>query len=228
MKATGEWVEENITKNVDIFREGLISMASALVEYKAERFKKNLTKLRKNTNIFDKITQPEDQISTLLKAFSKLVKEAFSLKNEEICITIMEVRDNHININADFIFSTHKNWIHSDANDILKQESAAKHCLETGEVFLIDDKLAYADEGKYFMSDRDKRSINGSIYCYPCFTETPSENVNYIISVVTYGEKICYSGTKLEQDSIKEIFNDICQRIDLELTLKSIKDWKKK
>ena len=87
------------------------------------------------------------------------------------------------------------------------------------------DKIKASKDGNYFLSDRDSRYKKGSVYCYPCFTKLPKGSIKHVITIVTYGKTLCYHSDKKAISAIKVIFNEICRRIELELTLKSIKDW---
>ncbi len=224
----GDWVDEMHSKSRAGFRDDLIALASKLVRAKLERFKSAASRINSRDNVFKKITHPSDQINILLAEFSKLLQERFSLQEDQICITIMQIDETQEKPKAYYKFTTHNDWQHTKAKEILEADSAAKKCLNTGEPVFFHDKQRAYKNGSYFLSERDKRKGNGkgSVYCHPSFTETPNYKVKYVISIVTYGKCIGYVGDLEEKDAIKVIFNEICRRIDLELTLKSIKDWK--
>ena len=230
LSSIADYIEKNYCKTQDNFKNDLITLTSKLVRAKLDRFKNNSSILKRNANIFLKITHPRDQINLLLNESSRLIQKHFSLNDDEICITIMQIDNNTSKEKAFFDFSTQKAWKQTKAKTILQKSSAAKNCLDTGEPLFIVDKKKASKKGEYHLSKRDKKNNNGkgSVYCYPSFTKTPDGEKKYIISIVTYNKQIKLSGDKEEIDGIKVILNEICRRIDLELTLKSIKDWHKK
>ena len=190
---------------------------------KRDRFKEKAPEL--GSDVFTNITQPERQINLLLTEFNQLLRTRFNLAENEVCITILRIDQAAEKLT--FLFSTLQGRKHTPASTFFKKQSAAKLCLERGEPIFHPDKTKAANKGEYYLSERDKRHNNGtgSIYCFPSVTKTPKKLVNHVISVVTYNKHLVFLGDKEETDSIKEILNDICRRIDLELTLMSIKEW---
>lgn len=225
LKGIGEWVEEKNSISKNGFRNDLIILSSKLVKVKLERFKKYSPSIKRNGNIFKNITQPKEQINILLGEFSKILQDKFNLNEDQLCITIMQIDIKGNNITSFFDFKTQQDWTRTKAKKLLEENSTARQCLEIGEPILFANKYKAAKSNEYFISDRDNRYDKGSVYCYPCFVQMPDSKKQYVISVVTYGKQICYHGDKEETEAIKEILNEICRRIDLELTLKSIKDW---
>lgn len=226
LKGIGEWIEERDFLNRNGFRNDLILLASKLVRAKLKRFKEKSPNITQKGNIFKNITQPKDQINILLGELTRIIQERFGLSEDQLCITIIQTDVNESgNTTAFYAFNTQDSWERTKAKRLLHEKSTAKKCLDIGEPVFLANKYKAAKEGDYFLSDRDNRYTKGSVYCYPCFVKTPSIEKKYVISIVTYGKQICYHGDAEEIDAIKEIFNEICRRIDLELTLKSIKDW---
>jgi len=226
LKGVGEWIEEKDFINRNGFRNDLILLASKLVRAKLERFKEKSPNVTQRGNIFKSITQPKDQINILLGELTRIIQDRFGLNEEQLCITIIEEDVNQSGEKiAFYAFKTQQDWGRTRAKKLLEEESTAKKCLEIGEPILHANKYKAAKQGDYFLSERDDRYSKGSVYCYPCFVKTPSNEKRYVISIVTYGKQLCYHGDEEEIDAIKEIFNEICRRLDLELTLKSMKDW---
>lgn len=223
MIAIGNWVDHKWTQNREGLKDDLVKMSAKLVKVKRDRFKNNASKLK--DNIFTKITQPSDQINLLLMELNELLRNRFNLSENEVCITILEI--DQASKELDFRYSTQQGRNHTDAKVFLEKQSTAKLCLEQGEPIFHPDKKKAAEKGTYYLSERDKRHNNGtgSIYCFPSITKTPKKLVSYVISVVTYNRHMVFLGDKEETDAIKEILNDICRRIDLELTLRCIKEW---
>ena len=57
------------------------------------------------------------------------------------------------------------------------------------------------------------------------FVTTPDHEDKYIISIVTYGKLLSDPRDNEASKIIKSIFSEICRRIELELTLASIRAW---
>lgn len=225
---------ENNDKNIDLsddFLNEFILLIAKIVKYKLQRFQSAANRLKPTDNIFELITKPKDQIKYTFDELKRLLMKSFSLKENDICITILE-QDNETS-EARYLYSDNS-WRHTEPNDLINSKSTAKDCLETGEPRFYPDKFKAAGEGKYYLTERDKRLKKGSIYCYPVFVSI-SEHIEdkYIISISTYNRVLCEPKEDLDSvdivvDTIEFILEEICKRIKLELTLLSIKNWQSK
>lgn len=205
------------------FLEGFIKFTSKIVHTKSKRFKKTSKKLNPNADIFQAITKPVTQIEKIAEETCNLLKGNFVEENEQVSVSV---------------FGKHpgKEWYrlalegankgkNTDVAVLFGTESAAKYCYEDGNPVYFNDKNIAADEGRYHLSERDRRHITGSIYCYPVMVDTPDGMNHYVISIVTYGKKLCEKDERKQVEAVKTFMKEICRRIELELTLHSIMLW---
>lgn len=204
------------------FLESFSVMTSKIVNTKLRRFKDESRKLKPGSNVFKQITQPKDQINLILSEIESLLLSNFGIKQNDSSITIMH---NNPGGGAWFYKYKTKDWNHTKAQSLIDGASTAAECLRTGEAIFHPCKKTAKENGNFHFSDRDVRYGNGSVFCYPIVTNTPNYDDRYVISIVTYGKPICDPLDRDHAKAISGILSDICRRIELELTLESIKEW---
>jgi len=223
IRGIADWYEEKSGKAYARFLEGFALLTTRVVQKKLDRFKDESGKLKPNGNTFKQITQPKEQINLILGEIESLLLNNFSLKRNQVCITILH---NDPKTNSWYYdYETNRSWRHTKAIKLIEGKSTAAESLLTGEPIFHACKRQAAKKGKYFLSQRDERTGDGSVFCYPTSTENCDYRDDYIISIVTYGHRLCDPLDQQQAEAILEIFSDICRRIDLELTLSSIKRW---
>lgn len=206
-----------------LFLENFMVAISKVVTTKLDRFKRKAPHLTKTGNIFKEITQPKAQIEQIHKEATALLMSTFQLKEDEICITIM-----HVNGAEDkqyFAFNTQPVWVHTKAKQLLAEQSAAAVCLQRGEPVFHPSKKKAAKISEYVLSERDERKGDGSIFCFPVVTACADYVEKYVISIVTYGKRVCQPGDMAAELIAETFFKEICKRLDIELTLHTIKSW---
>lgn len=118
---------------------------------------------------------------------------------------------------------THRGWNHTKAARLMGEKSMAAVALSHGEPIFHPDKMAAVKKEQYFPSDKDKREKKGSAFCYPVVVEVNGTVFKFVISLITYGKVLCNAHNPEQAKAIKLTLMDICKRIELELTLWSIK-----
>ena len=108
----------------------------------------------------------------------------------------------------------------------MDDNSIARYCIKAKEPIFYPNKFESAFQGKYTKSKRDERKGNGSVYCYPVITKNRDYVDRAVITFTTYGKFLCDPADEQEEIATKIVLNDICRRIDLELTLEGMKTWK--
>jgi hypothetical protein len=226
MLASGiaEWYDQKSDKKYILFIERLAMLTTRLVNLKLNRFKEAAKQLKPKSDTFKQITQPKDQINLVLSEIEGLILDNFGIKEGNVCITILH--KDPISEKWYYEFETHKEWNHTKAHVLMNESSAAAYSLKIGEPVFHACKKIGQRTGQYLLSDRDKRGKKGSAFVYPATIETPEYVDTYIISIVTYTERLCDPLDSDQSEAIKRILTDICKRIDLELSLLSIKQWK--
>lgn len=227
LRGVSDWVSDKNKSKYVLFLEKFVLLSTSLVEKKTYRFKSQFRSMKPTSDTFKQLTQPKDQINIILAEIERLLLDVFGLKKNEVCITI--IRKDPANGQWYYDFETNKGWAHTKPNKLLAGKSAASKCLELGEpVFYACKKTAGKNKESYYISERDSRTGDGSVFCYPCKVFNSGYEDTYIISFVTYGKRLCGANDVEQQAAIREIFSSICRRLDLELTLYSIKYWKYK
>jgi hypothetical protein len=210
-------------ENYKQFLENFMVAISKVVTTKLDRFKRKAPHLPKTGNIFKEITQPKAQIEQIHKEAVSLLMSTFQLKDDEVCITIMHIDD--AEDKQYFAFNTQPVWIHTKAKKLLSNKSSAAICLERGESVFHPSKKKAAKCGEYILTERDERKGDGSIFCFPVVTECADYIDRYVISIVSYGKRVCEPGDNSAEAIARIFFTEICKRLDIELTLNSIKSW---
>jgi hypothetical protein len=223
-RGIADWYEDKSNKGYISFLEQFSILTSKVVNKKLSRFKEKAQNLKPTGDTFKQITQPKDQINLILGEIESLMQNHFGIKARNLCISILHKDPG--NNKWYFIFETQKSWKHTRPERLMSETSAANDCLETGEHVFHPCKESAAKVGKYFLSDRDKSNGGGSVFCYPSTTKTPDYTDNYVISIVTYGKLLCDPLDSKQSQAVSEIFCDLSQRLDLELTLQSMKMWR--
>ena len=206
-----------------VFVDRLTLLTSRLVKKKLERFNALAIQLTPGANTFSRITQPSEQINLALSELVALLLNQFGVKESEQRITVMrcDPRDQKWH----FVYDTNRGWKHTNPNDLMQKNSAAGLCLKTGEPQFHADKRAAARDGKYFLTERDERHGKGSVFCYPVFIENRDYKDQYVISIITYNVALCDVFDREYCEAIDTVLRDVCRRIELELSLESIKYW---
>ena len=77
------------------------------------------------------------------------------------------------------------------------------------------------------LSKRDVRKGNGSVFCYKITGSCCGTTFNYIVSIATYNNKMLARGyDDVEKERVATLLKEVCRRIELELTLRFIRNWK--
>jgi len=223
VQATTEHYERRGSALQSRFERAFAKLTSKIVKAKLERFKASASLTTPTGNTFRQITKPEEQINLILTELVDLLSEQFGINESDQCISIM--REDKNTYKWFFPYVTNRTWKHTKPSILVSASSTARQCIDTGEPVLHVDKIEAASRGQYFYSERDKRKRAGSVFCYPSKTEMSNYTDVCVISIVTYGKMICDPIDEEHTKAVKQLLCEVCKRIDLELTLESIKFW---
>ncbi|TKB58358.1 hypothetical protein [Ferrimonas aestuarii] len=223
-RSMSDYFEEESEKKKTSFSEFFTMITAKIVSEKLKRFKQSATTISKNGDTFKSITKPRDQINIILGEIDNLLYNVFDVKKSGVCTTIM--RKDPKTENWHYIFNTNNSWKHTKASTLIDNRSTASESLHRGESIFHASKEESSKKGLYYLSDRDKRTGDGSVFCYPAVITNPDYSDEFVISIVTYGKRLCRPHDEVLEDAIDEILTNLCSRIELELTLFSIYDWK--
>ena len=135
----------------------MLHMNSNIVNVKKLRFQDAAVKVSATPDIFLKITQPKDQINTILMEAENFLFRSFKLDMmDNVRITILEQTPDTREV-WQYGFDTRNQWSQTPAEDLMAQQSTAMDCLQHGEPRYHPDKYFASTQGKYHWSDRDER-----------------------------------------------------------------------
>jgi hypothetical protein len=213
-----KWKEENLARTEALLKE-FLDMVARIVQQKILRFAERARSLP-NTKIFHHITQPKDQLRIIFNESAVFIEKVFKISPDQIDLSIIERK----NDGAWSFYITHQTkWQHSEPNRLFEVQSSARKAIETGhDVFQASKKLGAANE-EYDMGERDKAHDDGSIYCSRVIVECKGTKWSFVVSIVTYGAKLCEPHDEYNEQKTKSLLREIVRRIELELHLRAIK-----
>lgn len=224
--AWGNWLDRRVEKTGETLRE-LIHSVSKIIFSKTQRFRNQLRLLEKpSASPFELITRPIDQIGEIFKESRDFFRR-IDIDPEACDGTVM-----HLDPDSQqwkFLVVAQSNWERAAPDEIMQSESAAKLAWRTGNEQFFPSKSEAAKVDKYFMSDRDRHfGERGSIYCKPIKVELPTYTESFVVTFSTYGSEVCDAGDRDAEAAAKLLFSEFARRIELELILFSIKEFKRR
>lgn len=219
-----EKCEEHVTdRHRSVLTELLVSV-SVIVQTKVTRFREALPKIG-GKSPFDVITKPDDQINVIGMRIGDYLKSFGSIPDDCFDVTVMRTIDGET---WDYEFKLQKNFSRPQASRLLDRtvSSTARLAYESGNEQFFASKLTASKDGKYHTGERDKQKGDGSIYCKPVRIDVPDRTENYVITFTTYGATLCHPLDVPSSDVWTMICREFARRIELELVLLSIKEWK--
>ncbi len=225
LRSIADGYKNNLSETYSKFIETYALETTKVVYRKLERFKKTAVSLKIGSDFFQHITKPEDQITLLITAIENILVTCNNIKHQDLSITVMEYLPHAEKWS--FTHDNHSNWQRTKAQNIITNpNSLAFQCLQSGKEVFVASKEKAAKSGLYYLSENDKKEKDGSVFCYPAIIANPDHTAKFIITISTYNKTLCYSDDVESVQAIGSILNSLCSRLDLELTLKSIKSWK--
>lgn len=196
------------------------TLLGKIVQIKIRRFREACSKLESGKDKFTSITKPYDQIVVISDSLVGFICRVYGLKKDEIDVTIIRKKPKK---KWFFRYQYHEEWNHLNPDYLMKRQSAAKSCIESGEPEFYPDKMRAANQNKYLLSKRDKRSKRGSVYVYPVTIKTPKADLQSVITIITYGKELCHDHDVASIELTKVLLSQICSRFELEICLDVIK-----
>lgn len=214
-------VQKGASVQYEKILSAIIFFSEALVKKKKDRFLNKAKFLRAEADVFKAITQPDDQIEFALDSAKALIRECFGIEKKDASITIIQGDGNT------------KWWykkqcdpqrVHTKASVLMTQSSTAKRCYESGDSVFISNYSQAHDA--FFPSKRTKERGAGSIYCRPIRVNVGGRQYSYILTICTYGKTVGIPYDVKSLESAERVFDGIAERIELELYLDAIKQFK--
>ncbi|WP_153001057.1 hypothetical protein [Thiomicrospira sp. XS5] len=206
--------------NSEDYLIALIQVLDKVVEEKVNRFKNCLqdTSIQQKSEIFEKITQPENQLRYLNDAILGVFQQI--IPNKEINVSLLEV-ENQTPKRMLFWKPEHPAPTTS-IEKLSNPNSTAMHCITNKKITIVEntEKEIKKPHNKKYVSNSSTDVEEKSILCYPVFDEVNLE-VAYVINIVVNGSK---SISLEHKDLYKYVLQKIVTRMELEHILKLLKE----
>jgi len=219
---------ELFSKEIDRKREevlrSLIKIFNSLVASKKRRFYEEAANILPKADCFKRITKPDEQLKSIFDATIEAVVTIFDVNRLNLTLTIIEGDES----GKWWYFLRSNNQTNlTPARKLMDNNSTARYCSESGESLFIADMRKGIKNEVFFSSDRSKSQNDyGSIFCKPVTVLVGNKRYKYIFTICLYGELICAPHIEEECRVCEEFFVEISDRVELELHLKSIKDFR--
>ncbi|MDI5985302.1 hypothetical protein QLQ85_10905 [Halomonas sp. M4R5S39] len=217
-------VSESLKSKVDnqslVMQKSIALYCNELVHNKAQTVLHRAKSLKPNANPFRRVVLPQSQIRRSIEGIHKLLSDAFRIERRNIRITIISRRPTGGKWHYEFKHKVQRE--HHPADKIMNGCSAASHCYSTGESLFIADIRKGIKESVFMHSERSQGAEIGSLFCKPVKIVVNSCQFDYIFTIAIYGELLCPPYKKDECSAWANIFDDIADRIELELYLLSV------
>lgn len=212
------------SKKYQLLLQELISLISGLVKKKRDRFHKKAKDIKRIGDVFKLITHPKEQIEYALDGTKSFISKGFGVDRKNVCITVIAGiprKDKWW-----YEFKCDQQTQHTRAIDIMNSNSTAQYCYKNGESLFIPDLRKGVKEGIFYESMRYNRKKSGSIFCKPVRVEIENTEYVYIFTIVVYGELLCTPYDYEECQATERILDEISDRIELELYLHSMRQYR--
>lgn len=223
VRGISEQIKINSSTHYHELLEELLLLIGDLVKKKKDRFYKKAKELKRGGDVFSLITHPKDQIDQAFDGTKSFISKGFGIDRKNICITVIGGNPNTNEWVYEFKCDTQ--FQHTDSKTIMTGNSTAKYCLTRGESIFIADLRKGVKEGIFLESERYNRKKSGSLYCKPVRVEIDGNSYVYIFTIVVYGELLCTPYDLEECKATEKIFDQISDRIELELYLLSMRKY---
>lgn len=224
IKGVAEQLKGNVNGKYQLILESLILFFNDLVKKKKDRFFKSAEALTARGDVFKSITKPDDQIEFVLDGTKRLLGSSFGLDEKNIGITIIQGDTKQKKWWYQFKCDSQRQ--HTKAKDLMDGPSTARYCFDSGDSIFIPDIRKGIKEGMFMQSTRSGKSELGSIYCKPVRILVGGFEFNFIFTICVYTQTICIPYDVDECRACENLFDEVASRVELELYLFSIKQFK--
>lgn len=225
LKSISESIKGAVTKKYQELIESMIFLFNDLVKKKKDRFYKKAKHLKPNGDVFKAITHPKDQLQHILDGTKKFIEKGFDIDRNNISITI--IKGNEAEDKWWFEIKCDTQRQHSKAKELMTGNSTAKYCYDSGDSLFIPDIRKGVKENLFYESERSKKTSIGSIFCKPVrITVGDDAKYVYIFTIAVFGQHLCTTYDEDECKACEKILDEVADRVELELYLYSMRDFK--
>lgn len=221
-----ERCEESVTARRKSIVVELLAAVSEIVQTKVTRFREALPRIGSKSP-FNVITQPIDQMNAIATRIEDLFKKLGAIPDDCLDVTILRLADG---VTWEWVFGFQRNYKRPEANTLMEtsSRSTAKMAYESGNEQFFASKQQAAAAMNYQFGERDRQKGDGSIYCKPVKIEAPDREEHFIVTFTSYGSKLCDPFDDASTNVWQMICREFARRIELELVLLCMKEWKER
>jgi hypothetical protein len=227
IKAVGDTWNDKAQRNAQSILGSLLQSVNTTTATKLKRFADYLAVKQPGQEVhaFADITQPKTQIISVLDNMGFTLAQIFGLERDKVGLSIIYKTDRNgewkwlyaINTDDDLTLQELLGNPRTTVNQIMN---------DTVDTIFYPDKTTGISEGRYVPGRKDERHGNcGSVLCRDISIGHNPHRVRAILSITTYGERLCDPGDKGSIAKINNLIVDtFSTRLKLELSLLYIKE----
>ena len=223
-KAISEAARGEVEKQYSKLMESMILFFNTLVKKKRDRFFNKAKHLKPTGDTFKAITQPKDQLEHVVDGTKTFLVNGFGIDPKNIGITIIQGCPQQDKWWYELKCDAQKQ--HTKAKVLMSGKSTAAYCFESGDSIFIPDIRKGIKEEVFFSSERSEKTGVGSIFCKPVRITVGKLEYVYIFTVAVFGQNLCLPYDEEECRACEKILDEIADRVELELYLHSIKQYR--
>lgn len=223
-KGIRELTEGAVTKKYQELTQAILEFFNSLVKKKRDRFFNRARTLKPTGDIFKAITHPKDQLEHVLDGTKEFLSKGFGVNRKNISITV--IQGNRQDDTWFYAMKCDQQKQHTKAKQLMSEPSAAKYCFDTGDSLFLADVRDGLKEKMFYPSERSSVAKTGSLFCKPVRITVAKIEYVYIFTIAVYGTNLCTPYDKNECVACEEILDEVADRVELELYLYSIRQYR--
>ena len=227
LKTAADKYNEEAKNKGHFILEKLLQSVNAVTTKKMQRFCNYAEENQGKAELtpFKDITQPRDQIISLLENIQVTLSELFGITRDEIGLSIIYKPKG----NSDWHWLSTINMQNDiDLNTLITNPTTTvKQVIDgKGSTIFFPDKQIAAQNNKYLPGRIDETYDNvGSVLCRDISIGKDEKTIQAILSITTYGTQLCQENDKDAKYKIENLLMPTFEkRIQLELALLYIKE----
>ncbi|MFA0813760.1 hypothetical protein [Microbulbifer epialgicus] len=228
LKGISQSLRSKVRARQNTLTEALLDLFNKLVKKKRDRFYNKAKHLSPRKDVFNLITHPDDQLGHALDETKNFLIEGLGIDSKNIGITIIQ-GDPHAKTKKWWYFKKcDSQKQHTRPQDLMSYNSTASYCYKTGDSIFLPDIRKGIKEGVFYESTRSRNGKLGSIFCKPVRITVKNRIYVYIFTIAVFGQNVCSPIDEDDCRACERVFDEIADRIELELYLYSMKQYRYK
>lgn len=224
LKTISELLRGRIDEKHNGLTKAILKLFNNLLKKKRDRFFNKARELSPNEDVFRLITHPKEQLIHALDETKNFLIDGLGINSRNIGITIIQCNP-HDKMWSYLLKCDHQRQ-HTEAHVLMTSGSTAAYCFKQGSSILIPDIRKGIKEGIFMKSERSENGKIGSIFCNPVRITVGNHEYFYIFTIAIFGQNVCSTADEDDCMAHEKVFNEIADRVELELYLYSMKQYR--